>query len=377
VSTAIRGRVLLLVKSDGVGGVERLASSLVTLLSDEDGLPCEVAVMSRSDPGILAAERPVVLETSVGRGPLRRIIQLRQLRAKLRGGEYEAVVSFGPSPNALNALATLGRRRSRPAAIIAEVGDPFIRRRRRWNATWMWTYRLADVLVVQTERLASEVRPIRRRPRRVEVIPNVVSPAVPFVPPTSRRERLIVGVGRLVPSKRYADLIEAFARLGPRADGWRLVILGDGDEHAALRDTAERLAVTQVVEIPGRVDAPWEVLSTAAVFVLCSQNEGFPTVLLEAMASGCAIVSADCRFGPRDVLEEGSSGVLYPVGDVDRLVVALADVIGDERRRVALAEGAHRRVVDFTGPRIGRLWLDLIESTEPPCPQPGPAPPNR
>jgi GalNAc-alpha-(1->4)-GalNAc-alpha-(1->3)-diNAcBac-PP-undecaprenol alpha-1,4-N-acetyl-D-galactosaminyltransferase len=377
VSTAIRGRVLLLVKSDGVGGVERLASSLVTLLSDEDGLPCEVAVMSRSDPGILAAERPAVLETSVGRGPLRRIIQLRQLRAKLRGGEYEAVVSFGPSPNALNALATLGRRRSRPAAIIAEVGDPFIRRRRRWNATWMWTYRLADVLVVQTERLASEVRPIRRRPRRVEVIPNVVSPAVPFVPPTSRRERLIVGVGRLVPSKRYADLIEAFARLGPRADGWRLVILGDGDEHAALRDTAERLAVTQVVEIPGRVDAPWEVLSTAAVFVLCSQNEGFPTVLLEAMASGCAIVSADCRFGPRDVLEEGSSGVLYPVGDVDRLVAALADVIGDERRRVALAEGAHRRVVDFTGPRIGRLWLDLIESTEPPCPQPGPAPPNR
>jgi GalNAc-alpha-(1->4)-GalNAc-alpha-(1->3)-diNAcBac-PP-undecaprenol alpha-1,4-N-acetyl-D-galactosaminyltransferase len=361
VSSALGRRVLLLVNSDGVGGVERLVASLGALLGTDHGLACDVAVLVRSESGILSAERPAVLETSVRWVPLRRILQLRQLRALVREREYEAVVSFGPSPNALNALAALGRR-SRPAAIIAEVGDPFIQRRRRWNATSMWCYRFADVLVVQTERLASEVISIRRRPRRVEVIANVVPPGVRFSAPSGPRERLIVGVGRLVAVKRYADLVEAFACLGPRADGWRLVIVGDGDERQALRRTAARLGVERRVEFTGHVDEPWELLGDAAIFVLCSQNEGFPTVLLEAMASGCAIVAADCRFGPRDVLEDGSSGVLYPVGNIDRLVDALADLTTDEPRRLALAERAHHRVNDFTGPPIGRQWRDLIES---------------
>lgn len=348
--------VLFVIKSDGFGGVERKVAGLMEMFGRR-GLACDVVVLARSATGLLAEFPTTVLATSARSGPRRRLSQLHQLRHVIDSKPYVAVIGFGPSPNAIVALA---RRRHGPRVVIAEVGDPFIARRRGWNRRWMWIYRFADVLVVQTERLAAELSTSRRRPRSIVVIPNFVSPSVPLVDPARPRQHVIVGVGRLVGSKRYDDLLEAFARLGGVATGWRVVIVGDGEARSRLEQLAVDRGIREQVTFPGWNEAPWEVLSDSSIFVLCSEHEGFPTVLVEAMASGCAVVSSDCRFGPSEVVGAEGSEWLYPVGDIDELVRLLGALIQDPDRRLAAARVGHERVSDFSPVAVTAQWFDLI-----------------
>jgi glycosyltransferase involved in cell wall biosynthesis len=176
---------------------------------------------------------------------------------------------------------------------------------------------------------------------------------------------VIVGLGRLVPSKRYDDLIEAFARLGPAADRWSVVLVGDGEDRMRLERLADDLGINDRVEFVGWSQAPWKTLSDSSIFVLCSEYEGFATVLVEAATSGCAVVSSDCRFGPREILDDGDSGRLYPVGDIDALSGLLGELIADPVRRLALAHAAQKRARDFNATAVTAQWMKLIgaEST--------------
>jgi GalNAc-alpha-(1->4)-GalNAc-alpha-(1->3)-diNAcBac-PP-undecaprenol alpha-1,4-N-acetyl-D-galactosaminyltransferase len=349
-------RVLFVTKSDGIGGVERKIAGLVATFADR-GVVCDLVTLvdGGATPGLLSHIPRIVLAVPFGRGPLQGLLRLRRLRRILT--PYDAVVGFGPSPNALVALAN---RRRGPLAVIAEVGDPFIARRRCWNRWWMWTYRRADVLLVQTERLAAELRSTRRRPKRIVVIPGMLAPIIPVVEPASPRQPVVVAAGRLVASKRCGDLIEAFARLGESAADWRVVFVGDGDERARLERLAVDRGIGSRVEFTGWSDAPWEIMADSSIFVLCSQNEGFATVILEAAASGCALIASDCRFGAREVLGDNESGLLYPVGDIDALSGLLGELIADPERRLALARAAHERARDFGPAAVTGEWLKMI-----------------
>lgn len=358
--------VLLLLKADGVGGVERLVASLADVLADR-GVEVRIAALgppaagASATAGLLADRDVTVLDDRGGTSPWRRVRQLVRWRRLVAAQRPVAVVAFGPSPSS---VAGLARWRRSYRLVIAEMGDPFIPRRRRWNRWWMWTYRRADALVVPTERLAEEMTPLRRRPRELVAIPNVLAPQVPLADPDGPRQPLIVGMGRFVPGKRYGDLVEAFARLGDDAAGWRVVLLGEGQERAAWTTLAERLGVAGRIDLPGFHLAPWEVLADASVFVLCSSHEGFANVVVEAMASGCAVVASDCRYGPRDVLVpvdgRPAAGELYPVGDVEALTEHLRRLVGDDQRRRELARVASERALDFTPAAIGPHWVRVL-----------------
>jgi len=83
------------------------------------------------------------------------------------------------------------------------------------------------------------------------------------------------------------------------------------------------LELEEDVALPGFVDNPYQYMRRAAVFVLSSRWEALPTVLIEALACGCPVVSTDCPSGPAEILENGKWGRLVPVGDVE----AMADAI--------------------------------------------------
>jgi glycosyltransferase involved in cell wall biosynthesis len=82
------------------------------------------------------------------------------------------------------------------------------------------------------------------------------------------------------------------------------------------------LGLENDVSLPGFVKNPYAYMSRAAAFVLSSRWEGLPTVLIEAIACGCQVVSTDCPNGPSEILAEGKYGRLVPVGDVTALAQA-------------------------------------------------------
>ena len=104
----------------------------------------------------------------------------------------------------------------------------------------------------------------------------------------------------------------------------------------------------------------------ASVFVLSSRYEGFPIVLLEALAAGLAVVSFDCPTGPSEILTDGTNGLLVPPEDVPALAAALDRVMADEALRRRLAAAAPGGRAPVLRQKVGRRWDELLEGDDAP-----------
>jgi len=143
---------------------------------------------------------------------------------------------------------------------------------------------------------------------------------------------IILSVGRLEYPKDFSSLIYAFFEVRKKVKS-RLLILGDGKDRQKLELLIKNLGLCDVVEMPGFVDNPYKFMSRSSVFVLSSESEALPTVLIEAMALGCPIIATDCPNGPREILKDGKYGKLVPVGDVSALAnEILSEIISSKKR---------------------------------------------
>ena len=113
--------------------------------------------------------------------------------------------------------------------------------------------------------------------------------------------------------------------------------MGEGPERARLIGMALELGIEEYVHLPGFVTDVDTWYRHAECFVLSSRHEGWPMVLMEAMANGCPVVSFDCDYGPSEILEDGANGLLVPEGDVEGLAAAMRT--GPQRRGPAARPG--------------------------------------
>lgn len=195
-----------------------------------------------------------------------------------------------------------------------------------------WFYPWADAWVAVSPGVAADLAAVSGVPRnQIDVIYNPI-----VCPELFARTRdpldhnwfsageppVIVAVGRLDPVKDYPTLLRAFTKLRHTRNA-RLLILGEGEERFALESLARSLGLGSDFSLAGNVANPLPFMKRAAVFVLSSRTEAFPSVLIEALAAGAQIVATDCPFGPREILQEGAFGKLVPVGDVDQLAGAM------------------------------------------------------
>ena len=194
---------------------------------------------------------------------------------------------------------------------------------------------------------------------RLTTITNPVS-----LPDTSRRAattcppgRFVLAAGRLVPAKGFDMLLNAFSQVEP--SNIQLVVLGDGPERDHLLSLARRLKMSGRVWFPGAVSDIAHWYRRAECFVLSSRNEGWPNVLVEAMATGCPVVSFRCDYGPAEIVQHGTSGLLVAAGDVDALSHAIARVVTDCRLSASLSVGGECRAAWFASQVVAPRWLKL------------------
>ena len=167
---------------------------------------------------------------------------------------------------------------------------------------------------------------------------------------------VILAIGKLNKSKNFPLLLAAFARLLTHRPA-RLLVLGDGRMRPKLLALARRLGIEECVDFLGFRENPFAFLARASLFVLSSTHEALPTVLIEAMACGCPVVSTDCPFGPREILEGGKLGPLVPVGDSEALAAAMARTLDEPPRRDKLRERAAWFSIDRAVDRYEALLL--------------------
>jgi glycosyltransferase involved in cell wall biosynthesis len=204
----------------------------------------------------------------------------------------------------------------------------------------------------------------------VLAIPNAV-PDVPLGPGDPSAHRLIAA-GRLMHQKGFDLLLEAFATVAADHPDWSLDIFGRGSHRARLEQTVVDLGVGGQVRINAPTDRLGERMRDASIYVLSSRFEGFPMVLLEAMAAGLAVVSFDCPTGPGEILTDGISGLLVPAQDVPAMAAALDRLMSDESLRRRLAAAAPEAVRPYSSQAVGRRWDELLSGSGPRAGSPPP-----
>ena len=125
---------------------------------------------------------------------------------------------------------------------------------------------------------------------------------------------MAIFVGRLTRVKRCDLILKAFVEVLKTTKA-RLLIVGDGVERKNLEKLTNTLGIGDNVYFAGLQSNPYPYIAQSRALVLASTSEGFPTVIVEAMFLGVPVVSSDCPFGPREILQDGKYGKLFAVGD--------------------------------------------------------------
>nr|WP_280633585.1 glycosyltransferase [Lysobacter arenosi] len=166
----------------------------------------------------------------------------------------------------------------------------------------------------------------------------------------------LVSLGRMVPQKDFATLIEAFSLIAGRVPH-ELVILGEGPLKGSLVEQVERLGLANRVVFPGYIENPFPIVRRADALVLSSVSEAFGNVLVEALVLGVRVVATDCPGGPREILGHGEWGWLCPPRNPQRLADAMLKALDSP----ADAERFRRRSMDFSVSRIADEYVAVAE----------------
>jgi glycosyltransferase involved in cell wall biosynthesis len=165
--------------------------------------------------------------------------------------------------------------------------------------------------------------------------------------------------GRLHPQKNQALLLSALALARPQCPRLKLVVLGEGELLPALQAQARALGIADAVDFAGYIDNPYPLVAGADAFVLPSSWEGFPNVMLEAMACRTPVVATDCPGAGAEILEDGRSGVLVPMDDPEALARAILELVATPAP--GRTERAWRRAREFSQDAIAQRYAEVLQ----------------
>jgi GalNAc-alpha-(1->4)-GalNAc-alpha-(1->3)-diNAcBac-PP-undecaprenol alpha-1,4-N-acetyl-D-galactosaminyltransferase len=362
-------RIALISPTLSGGGAERVAAVLsndwatkgqsVTVISFEapgtsPGYPLEARVSLRQIDGLNQDNGNVARVVT----NLRRLARLRRLLKEI---DADVVVAFTTEANVVTLLATRGLGLSVAVCERNQPDRPGLGRMRR--AARRLTYPFADAIVMQTQEIALWARQRFKVP--VHVLPNPVRLEEIFErsPDNVVDQRGIVAAGRLVPQKGFDILIAAFAKIAQQHSDWFMTIYGEGPSRSDLEAQVREAGLQSRVSLPGFVNEIDAALQSAGLFVLPSRYEGFPNILLEALAASCPAVAANCPGSVGAILGDDEFGMLVPAEDAEALAAALGQMMSRPELREHYASKARRAVERLDAAAIGDRWLEVFEET--------------
>jgi glycosyltransferase involved in cell wall biosynthesis len=365
-------RIAYVIGELGKGGAEYQLHELVRLL---DPTRFEPRVFALSAGGYWAGRLrglgvPVVELPRRGSADAGRLARLRRALSAFAPDVLHTILW---SANCYGRLAALGL--GIPVVLAAErnaIARP------RWQ---VWIERLLDATtaayLVNAEAVASLLVAHEGLGRaKMRVVRNGIDLAAlpPFAADrTAARaaagfapaRRLVAQVGRLAPQKDHRTYLRAVAALAPRVPDVDFLVVGEGPERDALERLAAELGVGARVCFTGlRHDVP-ALLAGVDVLVLTSLFEGFPNVVLEAMATGAVAVATDVG-GARELVVPEETGLLVPPRAPDAVADAVARVLADPGRARRMAVAARRRVeaefaLETMARRTEAVYAELLQ----------------
>ena len=347
-------RVAFLIPGLSGGGAERATAALAGFLNQDRFEVC--LVLERDTPALYEVPlgiKLVSLRAVKTRGALRPLIKFLR--------DWKPDILYSALPH-LNVLAVIASKLSlvSPKTVVsvhnnqkfelAAVQDGWL-----LKILMPLVYKLCDAVVVVSEGIKEELIISGVALTKLHVIYNPIDLnqiSILSKEPVHHKwfdgsHSVVMAMGRLVSQKNYNLLLQSFLIIHKALPKARLIILGEGELLHELLKLRAWLELDDVVDFVGVQVNPFSWLAKASCFVLTSEYEGFGMVLVEAMAVGVPVVSVDCKYGPAEILENGSKGMLVNDNTPKSVSAAILGVLDNPDLASSLIQKGLGRASDF------------------------------
>ena len=201
----------------------------------------------------------------------------------------------------------------------------------------------------------------KRHCNHVQTVVNPLSSYHDSIEVCSKEEGRILYVGRLHPIKRIDRLIQAFSLIANKYPLWHIDIFGEGEEKNRLSRMISDYGLTERIIIHSPVPSIFEEYRRSQFLVLSSDSEGFSLVIIEAMSCGIPVVSTDCPYGPREIIDDGKTGLMSCM-KADDLATKMEWMITHEAERQEMGLLAHQTVSRYEKNKVMEEWEKTYQS---------------
>lgn len=332
----MRKKYLILSNTMKKGGAERVISLMLNKIVNTSYVEIDLLLMESGIEYEIPNNVKLTILSKSQKNNFQKFIELPfvswQISKYIKDNNIDTVISFLYRPNYVNILSKLFGARHKAIINIRSTTSRYRTEGLLGRINLFLIKNLfnkADLIISNSYGVDEDLKKLMKITTNTKIIYNPVDieyinskkykcEDIPFR--FEQGKKYIISVGRLIPLKRNNDLIDAFFEIQKNDEMVELLFLGDGILKNKLMDRCSELGIINKIHFLGNVKNPFYYLLRSSIFVLTSEVEGFPNVLLEAMACGLPIISSDCNSGPREILGNEIHGLLYPVGDIKILI---------------------------------------------------------
>lgn len=357
--------ILMIISSLGLGGAQRVLSHMADYWAKRKKKISLITLYGHQEKTIIHLNPDVNLIQLNINGISKNILaglynnkkRIIVLNERIKEEKPKVIISFLDTTNILVLLAAV---HTDVPVIVTEMSDPS-----QVPLPWPWrilrkmTYYRAQGIVVVTEK-AKDYFPLVLH-KKITTIPNPIVlnknpiPFNGFIP-----SPMILYAGRLAEEKRIDILLKAFYFIKDKYPTWHIGIVGDGPLRQSLEKLRDELRLQDRVHFFGLVECPHYFMKKADMFVLCSQYEGFPVALVEAMANGLPVIASEYHYGVRDIIEDGINGLIVPPADIQSLSRAMDHLMCNKEERIRMGQKAVEISEKYSIDRVMEMWDGLL-----------------
>lgn len=385
----MKKNILFVIHKMNQGGAQKAASNILNQLSDElynksififDNTNCQYAIHGTIIDGKIPNQNSIIKK-------IPNFVKKYRLLKKLKK-DMDVCVSFLGTPNLLNIIT-----KSKSCVTIISERNYLSGMKNKDTGFYKFVaktfYRYADKIICVSKDVEQDlIWHYNIKEDRVETINNFVDiegskeQSLEEVDIALSEKPYIVLAGRLHKQKGFMYAIEAYSRMD--STNLKMLILGEGTDRPKLEKQILDLGLVDQVKLMGYWNNPFPFYANAQFFILSSLIEGFPNVMIEAMACGAAVIATNCISGPKELLmphatirnglQEGTYGILASCFNehddeqehnkkVNALSEAMAMLAQDEEKRIHYKRMAQLRAADYSSDQIIKKWDKVIAET--------------
>lgn len=356
----MKRKVLFVIPSLGIGGMERVMSELLNYFSKLENIDCYLILYGKDRNIFYKIPDTVILFKPHFKFNddfrfwmiIKTIFFLRTTTKRIKP---DVILSFGELWNSLVLLSLMGLSipifisdRCRPDKSFGFFHDKLRK----------FLYPKSAGIIAQTQ-IAKEMYASLFNYNNIAVIGN---PVRHINTEGAIREKIIISVGRLISTKNFDRLIDIFAKINDKS--WKLVIVG-GDANkelimSTLKSKIKYYNLESNVILIGESNKVDDFLAKSSVFAFTSSSEGFPNVIGEAMSAGLPVVAYNCIAGPSDMIEDGKNGYLIPLFDDEMFEKKLSYLMKNEEVRTQMGMYAIKSINKYSIEKIGDKYYNFM-----------------